>query len=58
MRFYFRKFGLLLAILVLFTFFCVAGQEARQAQAQEATADEVPPMIDMSLPDKPIILKR
>jgi len=57
MRFYFRKFGLLLAILVLSAFFCVAGQEAQQAQAQEATADEVPPMIDMTLPDKPITLK-
>lgn len=57
MRFYCRKFGLLLAILVLFAFFCVAGQEAQQAQAQEATTDEIPPMIDMTLPDKPITLK-
>lgn len=57
MRSYFRRFSFLFAILVLSAFFCVAGQEAQQAQAQEASADEIPPMIDMSLPDKPITLK-
>jgi len=57
MRSYFRRLSFLFAILVLSAFFCVAGQEAQQAQAQEASADEIPPMIDMSLPDKPITLK-